>query len=382
MVSVRHGYGKRVKNSIVGAIFGMLMVPGSLGLLIWNERDAVRQTGAITEIEKVALADVSAESVDESMDSKLVHMTSTAETQDMLSYDTFGIRENAMRLRWDASIYQWEEDRKKEDDRTVYRYHKKWVNRPVDSSRFHESHGHSNEGSTMHFQDGQAQAENVDFGAFRLSKKLISQINDEDRLSIPESVALDVRPQGVVKNGVFQTGNPSDPQIGDERVEVYMVGPKHDATIMALQTGNTFASYETRVGIDKEILYLGTLTKSEVIGRQRTEAAIRRWIFRAIGFIVMWIGFACILKPLRSIASFIPFASRLLDGAIGMVTFLIALVLSSAVIAVAWFAVRPILSITVTLIAVAGFYLLSRQKSDESMEQPSGGAVPPPLPST
>lgn len=383
MIQIRNGYGKRVKNSFAGVIFGMLLVPGSFLVLGWNERDAVRQTGAITEIEKVAIADVPAESIDGQYDGKLVHMSSEAATDEILEFPDFGIRENAIRLSLDASIYQWVEHRKEKDNNTTYSYNREWVDQPINSSDFRES-GHSNDGSEKHFRDDRAQAENVTFGAFSLTKNLIGQINADEKYVLPASVALDVRPQGEVKDGVFYTGNPGDPQIGDERVEVSVVGPRHAATVMATQRGSTFASYETKVGIAKELLYLGKLSKGEVIDRQRTEAALKRWALRATGFVMMWIGFAMILSPLKAIVSFIPFASRLLEGAVGIVTFLLALVLTSLVIAVAWFAVRPILSGILLAIAIGGFILIYRQKAapEASLATagPSAGPPPPPPP--
>lgn len=373
------GYGKRVKNSFVGMLFAFVLFPGSLFLLAWNERDAVRQTGAITEIERVAVADVPADAVDSQLDGQLVHMASEAVTDDVLEYAEFGIREPAVRLRWNASIYQWTEHRRTEDDRTIYTYSKEWVDAPINSSSFHQS-GHSNEGSTMSFSDGRQQASDVRFGAFHLSENLIGQIDAEQPYPLDPSVALDVRPQGFVNGGVFQTGSEGDPQIGDQRVEVFVVGPRHDATVMARQSGETFAKYETKVGIPKEILYVGKLTKSEVIQRQRTEAAFRRWMFRGLGFVLMWVSLAMLLSPIKALLSFIPFAGRLLEGAIGIVTFLMALIISAVVIAIAWFVVRPVLSISLLVVAVVGFIYLYRQKSTSDVIPDPSRSGPPPLP--
>ena len=296
MFRERIGYGKRVKNSVGGFVFGIFLCFGAVVLLAWNERDAVRQTGAITEIDKVAIADVPSNSVDSSNDGKLVHVNATASTDEVLEYAEFGIQENAIRLRWDASIYQWEEDKKQNDDEVRYSYSQEWVDRPIDSTGFRHPEGHSNQGSQQHFHDGSTQAKDVRFGAFRLSEKLIGQINVEEPLTPDASVAAKVEPAGVIRNGVFYTGNPDAPLVGDERVELFKVGPSHEATVMARQNGDLFAAYETKVGVNKEILYLGKLTKSEVISRQRTEAAMKRWLLRGAGFLCIWIGSSLLLK--------------------------------------------------------------------------------------
>ena len=381
MITIRKSYGNRVKNAVVGTIFGIVLFIGSFFLLGWNEYDAVRQTGAITEIERVAIADVESERVNDTNDGQLVHMASNAKTEDVLEYPTFGIRENAVRLRWDTSIYQWEEDRREKDDRTIYEYDKEWVDQPIDSRNFKDQ-SRSNEGSEKHFQDDSVQAELVHIGAFRLSNRLIAQIDNEEKYPLPSSIAMDVRPQGQVGDGVFYTGDPSNPQIGDERVQVFVVGPQHDVTVMAKQSSDTFAAYETKVGIDKEILYSGLLTKSEVIGRQRTEAAFKRWLLRGLGFVCMWLGLGLAFSPIRAVVSFIPFASRLVGGAVFVATFVIALALSCVVVATAWFAVRPFLSIGLLVLAAACIaYLMSRKLTDVP-EQQKGMSTPPPLPTS
>ena len=356
------------------------MCVASVVLMAWNERDAVLQTGAITEIEGVAIADVPSDSVEAANDGKLVHINATALTDAVLEFPTFGVRENAIRLRLDTSIYQWKEKKRKDDNRTRYSYSKKWVDQPIDSSRFHRPSGHSNDDSEKHFHDDSEQAKTVNFGAFLLSKKLISQIKEEEKFALDKSIAMDVRPQGFVRGGVFQTGTPDNPQIGDERVEVFVVGPKHEATVMARQSANSFAAYETKVGIPKEILYVGTLTKPEVIGQQRNEAAMKRWLFRGLGFILFWIGSALALTPIRAIASFIPFAGNILEGAIGFVTFLLAAIVATVVIGIAWFAVRPILTCILFAVAATALFFLYRQKSPGEAA-PAERFGPPPLPS-
>lgn len=365
----------RIMHSFVGVLFGVVLFLGSFVLLGWNEYDAVRQTGAITELERIAIADVSAESVNDANEGRLVHIANAAVSEDELEYRVFGVREQAIHLRWNSSIYQWVEEERKQDDRTTYEYHQEWVDQPINSDHFRK-HGYSNTG-TKHFQDGSVQATNVRFGAFRLTTDLIRQIDNEQLFPLPPTIVSDVRPRGEVHEGIFYTGNPDNPEIGDELVEVYIVPPRQDVTVMAQQSQNTFQAYRTKVGISKSLLYLGRLSKDQVIAKQRTEAAIRRWAFRALGFILMWVGLALVFGPIRAIFSFIPFVSRLLEGAIGFVTFFFAAGLTMLTIALAWFAVRPILAIV--LIVLAAFALVVAYRA-RSQAPATATSTPPPLP--
>ena len=359
------GYFKRVKGAFVGVLFGILLVPISLVVLGWNERDAVRQTGAITEMERVAIADVPATPWDAAHDGQLLHMRGECATEDVLEAPQLAIRETAIRLRWDSSIYQWTETERKRDDRTEYEYEQAWVDNVIDSTDFHQS-GHSNDGSVKHFRDGQEQAQHVHLGEYELSPALIDQIGNAERHPIPDVSVHDIRPEGRLQGGVFYTGDPQQPQIGDEKIEVWKVAPRQDVTVMAQQQDRRFVAYPTKVGIPKEVLYMGLLTKEEVIERQRFAAAMKRWLFRGGGFLAMWVGLSLVLGPLRALVSGVPLLGRLVGGAIGLVTFLIALIVSSLTIAVCWFIVRPILSIVLIAVAVLCLFLLYRGKSDAS----------------
>ena len=377
------GYFNRVKGAFAGAIFGLILVPVACFLLAWNERDAVRQTGAITEIEKVAVADVPASPIDPTREQQLIHVKGECITEDILENQELAIREQAIRLNWNASIYQWTEKEHKKDRRTEYEYKQQWVDAVVDSNRFHHQFDHSNEGSVKHFHDGQEQAKHVQLGEFRLTESLIRQIGNAEHFSIPEAALSDIRPSGQLSGGVFYTGDPNQPQIGDEKIEVTIVGPRQDVTVLAVQQDRSFAAYPTKVGITKEILYMGLLSKAQVIDRQRFEAAMKRWLIRGGGFVAMWIGLALILSPMQAVLSGIPLLGRMVGGAISIVTFLIALVLSTITIAVAWFVVRPVLSMVCLVVAAGCLFLLFRKKPGDSPSSPPPPppSVPPPLPS-
>lgn len=366
----RRGYFGRVVGSIFASVFGLGLFGGSFVLLGWNEKDAVRQKAAITELEDVAIADVSSEIINPDLDGKLVHISADAVSKDELEYKDFGIKESAIRVFWKTEIFQWVEDSRTEDERKVYSYSKKWVNRIQDSSRFNRGGGageaHSNHGSVKNFSDGNVLASNVHFGAFKLSQSLIKKIKGEEKYNIDADLVEDLHPKGVVSDGIYHSGDPSSPQIGDERVKVFIVSQSKQVTIMAQQDGESFVPYQTEIGIIKELLYMGKKSKEEVIESQRFEAAIKRWGFRGGGFMAMWIGLVMILKPLRAIVSFIPFAGRLLEGAVAFVTFFLAMALSLFTIGISWIFVRPGLAGGILIVGVISIILVYRAKANST----------------
>jgi len=81
----------------------------------------------------------------------------------------------------------------------------------------------------------------------------------------------------------------------------------------------------------------------------------------------MWIGFGMIMNPLSVLADVIPFLGTIIGWGTWLVAFVLAAVISLISFAIAWFAVRPILSGGILLVAAgivfAVYYLRSSPKS-------------------
>ena len=53
----------RMKNALVGVLVGLMLVPGSMVLLFWNESRAIRETYRLNEGESNVVEDVPIDSV-------------------------------------------------------------------------------------------------------------------------------------------------------------------------------------------------------------------------------------------------------------------------------------------------------------------------------
>jgi len=94
------------------------------------------------------------------------------------------------------------------------------------------------------------------------------------------------------------------------------------------------------------------------------------WILRAVGTLVMILGFALFLAPLSTMASVIPLLGGIVRGAVGLIALAIALPLSILVIAFAWLAYRPILGIGLIVWALAVGYGLWRWRKSRAPALP------------
>jgi len=147
--------------------------------------------------------------------------------------------------------------------------------------------------------------------------------------------------------------NPAAPEIGDITVSFRMVSPTN-ISIIAGQSGNSFAPYKTSVGREIDILKTGTHTAASMFEAAQESNALWTWILRFAGFVVMFIGFKLVFKPLVVIADVLPFLGGIVSVGTGLVSFLIAGPLSLVTIAIAWIFYRPLLGIVLLVVAAGG----------------------------
>ena len=94
-----------------------------------------------------------------------------------------------------------------------------------------------------------------------------------------------------------------------------------------------------------------------------SENTMLTWLLRLAGFVLMAIGFGLILKPFSVLGDVIPLIGNIIGTGGALISMLLSFVISIIVIAVAWFVVRPLLSIALLVVAVAGIVMAWRRGS-------------------
>jgi hypothetical protein len=135
------GWLGRIGGSLKGMLFGLLLLPVAVVLLFLNERNAVRDIRANEEL-GAGVISVASERVDPANEGRLVHLSGRALTREVLKNEEFGVGEAAIRIAWDAMIYQWKESSERrtrktfgggEETVTTYHYEKVWSDKAIDS---------------------------------------------------------------------------------------------------------------------------------------------------------------------------------------------------------------------------------------------------------
>jgi hypothetical protein len=349
------GWLGRIGGSLKGMLFGLLLLPVGVIVIFLNERNAVRDIRANEEL-GAGVISVSSERVDPANEGRLVHLSGRALTQEVLRNEEFGVEEPAIRIAWNARIYQWKESSERrtrktfgggEETVTTYQYEKVWSDKVIDSSRFKEP-GHDNAREKA-FRSGSIQADGVTVGAYSLPAGLVSKIESSQPLPIGR-VPAPLAEKGKVIDGVFYTGLPKSPAIGDEKVEFSITRPV-DVTVMAVQAGDSFRPYVAKNGKEKFLLYGGLLAAGEVVQGEERKAALLRWGLRGGGLLLMFLGFVLLLRPLSVLADVVPVFGSLVGFATGSFALLLSGAVSLTLIALAWVAFRPLIGIPLLVVA-------------------------------
>ena len=317
--------------------------------------------------------------------------------------------------QWVESSEEKSEDKLggKEVTTTTYTYSKKWVSTPVESSEFKDPAYQNKNTVLTTVEESDQYAENVSFGAYKLNETLIHRISSSEGLdlAISEDLLKDLDKNAqvayerfygtkkaaskaveqpaetavlsdsakavadslkavndsIIKNAVnkkdfeyvHQAGNvlyfgrvPGSPEVGDVRVTFEKVVPAK-VTVMAVVAGDSFKPYKAKNGKRFQTLVMGKRSGDDIIEADKEANNMWLWLLRGVGVLLVIGGLKGIFGFLETILKVVPFIANIFGWGVGVVCTIIGVAWSLIVIAIAWLFYRPILGIT--LLVIAGF---------------------------
>ncbi len=377
------GWFSRIAESIKGILFGIVLICGAVFLLFWNEGRSVTTYKTLKEGAGLVVS-VNSAAVDPQNEGKLVHMSGLVTTTEVLEDPDFSVSLNALKLRREVEMYQWEEKKEtktskntggSETTTTTYDYNKVWSSDLIDSSEFKKSEEHQNP-SQMAYESETWVAEDITMGAFKLSPGLVSDISNFEDISPSSPAFSEINIGGVSKTskGYYVGGSPEKPAIGDLRITFQAASPA-DMSLISKQLGNSFEPYVASAGGHIEILSDGVQSAANMFAEAQSQNTMLTWGLRIFGFMLTFFGFALILRPLSVVADILPIFGNIVGIGTSFVAGIAALVVSLVTISIAWFFYRPVLSIG--LIVVAGGAIWYLMKSRKNV-----GTLPSSIPTT
>lgn len=377
------GFGSRLKGSLGGAVFGLLLFLSSFALLWWNEGRTVGTAGALKSAAKKVVS-LTAPTLQPANEGKLVHMSGLAVTREPARDDDFGIAPDALRLTRSVEMYQWvERTETKEKEKlgggkeriTTTRYEKSWEKKWVDHGKFKEPADHVNPQppfSATPFPIGR-----IKVGDFTLSERFHGSLTGDRPLPLSPSnlqkLPASLKTAGArIEGDQIVTGNPTNAAIGDLRISWTWVPNNLPISIAAMQSG---AALEPFLEGKREVsrLVTNTMSARAMFAKAQDENKSLAWLLRVVGFLMMWAGLRMMLGPIAMLLAFLPFLKKLAEIGISVITFLIASALSLVTIAIAWLFYRPALSISLLALAGGAIYLviLYRKRKKQQTASPT-----------
>ena len=142
----------RLKQSVGGVVFGLVLILAMVVILFWNEGRAVQTARSLAEGAGL-VASVSSSTIDPANEGKLIHVTGAVTTTGPVSDLKFGVSAPGLSLVRKVEMYQWVErstTEKKvelggsETQVTKYTYERQWSDTYHKSSEFNEPAEHVN----------------------------------------------------------------------------------------------------------------------------------------------------------------------------------------------------------------------------------------------
>lgn len=355
----------RIGGSIAGMLFGLVLLLVGIVLLFWNEGRAVTTAKSLAEGAGIVVS-VGSNAVDPANEGRLVHVTGTVTTDETLSDTAFGIQHTGVRLVRKVEMYQWKESSKSEtktklgggqETVTTYSYSRDWSSSPINSSSFKQPEGHGNPAMTIEGKTFQIAGGTM--GAFKLDAGVLDRIGGaqaapvaNDMQNAVRAAANVSRPVHVSDGGIYIGFEPGRPSVGDYRIGYDLV-PLSEISVIARQTGAGFSPYQTQAGDRLLMVDTGNVPAAEMFADAVTGNTILTWILRLVGFLALAFAFGLLLAPLGVVGDVIPPLGRVVRMGTGLVGFVGAALVTSVVIAFAWFWYRPLLSLVVIAVGIA-----------------------------
>lgn len=274
-------------------------------------------------------------------------------------------------LQRKVEVYAWQEVVTEETKENVggstdtiktYSYKKDWTVAPVDSSVFKDK-------SPEYKNIIPAIKGALYSQPFTINGLSVGQLSDGDKVYHKELLLtpdlLKDKTNKIVDNRIYiKNGtNTAEANIGDIRISYNVIDIKDKISVFGEKRGNNISlTVNYKDNIEKGLIGIGD--HNTILDKAVDEFKFNTWLFRGIGFAVIWIGLILMTSIVSTLASVLPFLGSLTRGVLFIINGIIAFALSSLVILVA-IVLHNIIALIVSIIIfiIILYFIFQRKKS-------------------
>lgn len=179
---------------------------------------------------------------------------------------------------------------------------------------------------------------------------------DSVKTVLPDSISqdnkIDLEYVHQMGNVLYYGRSMNAPEIGDVRITFEKIVPAK-VTVVSVVNGDTFKPYTAKNKKKFQTLVMGKQSSDEIFEAENEANSMWTWILRIVGILLVISGFKSLFSFLETILKVVPFLSSIFAFGVGIICSIVGFVYSLIVIALAWIFYRPVLGIT--LLVIAGF---------------------------
>ena len=358
--TTRTSWLARLKNALFGAVIGIILVVVAIWALFWNEGRSIKAYRALTEGAGIVVS-VSADEIAPANEGKLIHVSGKVTPDGVPADPEFGISAaGAVAIRREVEMYQWVEKSQSrsetklggaEETVTTYTYTREWKSGRENSGDFRQPEGHEN--PELAVEDRSFAVDSAKVGAFSVSGENVAglgkqtdlKLTGEDAARAEEVLSGNVQ---LDRSGFYVGMNPAQPQVGDLRIR-YSRADLPEASFVAAQSDGWLKPFTASNGREIFLSESGQAGAAEMFETAQAENTMIMWLIRIGGMVGLLVGFSLLFSILGVIADVVPIAGSLVRFGTGLIALVLTVLVGPLVIAIGWFAYRPLLSIGLLL---------------------------------
>ncbi|KAF0227709.1 MAG: hypothetical protein FD175_2622 [Beijerinckiaceae bacterium] len=381
VVAAPQGFGERLSNSFGAILMGLVLIPLACWGLFWNEGRAIKTARALDEGKSIVRS-IGTERIDPALNGQLVHVAGETRSAGGVADADLGVKTAGLKLMRRVEMYQWIEREEGSGQDRKYVYSRDWRTSGVESGRFRAPAGHENPAFPQ-YRNRDFGAQDARIGAFQIGSTAVAQLGGAEEYPISNAglaIAQRVtgRPTQVAGGGYYVGQNPGSPRVGDVRI-TYKIVREGPASFVGRQEAEGLQVYRAKNGQQFLLAGAGIHSSDDLFQTAHEDNRTLTWILRGVGLLVLFIGFSSLFAPVNLLASYIPILGSLVSGAVTLVAAAATAIVGPLVIAIAWFAYRPLLSVGVIAagLAIAYGFRQLRLRRQQTMAEAKGGLFIP-----